>query len=111
MIGASAIFPYIVSSGLSFAPASDGGVLVPGMLPFWTALAAFLILGEKLDKYVELDCLLYLLERAIGWLCKQILFNSDEGVWRAIFFLLGQDYLLSIQLFFGKVDLLLFTVF
>ena len=41
MIGASAIFPYIVSSGLSFAPASDGGVLAPGMLPFWTALAAF----------------------------------------------------------------------
>ena len=34
MIGASAIFPYIVSSGLSFAPTSDGEVLAPGMLPF-----------------------------------------------------------------------------
>ena len=63
MIGASAIFPYIVSSGLSYAPASDGRVLAPGMLPFWTALAAFLILGEKLDQIrrtgLFIICLLY----------------------------------------------------
>ena len=32
MIGASAVFPFIVSSGLVYAPASDGGALAPGML-------------------------------------------------------------------------------
>ena len=89
MIGASAIFPYIVSSGLSFAPASDGGVLAPGMLPFWTALAAFLILGEKLDR-VRRTGLLIILVGALMVGLWQIIFNSDEGVWRGhILFLIG----------------------
>ena len=89
MIGASAIFPYIVSSGLSFAPASDGGVLAPGMLPFWTALAAFFILGEKLDQ-VRRTGLLIILVGALMVGLWQIIFNSDEGVWRGhILFLIG----------------------
>ena len=89
MIGASAIFPYIVSSGLSFAPASDGGVLAPGMLPFWTALAAFFILGEKLDQ-VRRTRLLIILIGALMVGLWQIIFNSDEGVWRGhILFLIG----------------------
>ena len=89
MIGASAIFPYIVSSGLSFAPASDGGVLAPGMLPFWTALAAFLILGEKLDR-VRRTGLFIILVGALMVGLWQIIFNSDEGVWRGhLLFLIG----------------------
>ena len=89
MIGASAIFPYIVSSGLSFAPASDGGVLAPGMLPFWTALAAFLILGEKLDQIRRAGLFIILIGALLVGLW-QILFNSDEGVWRGhILFLIG----------------------
>ena len=46
MIGASAVFPYIISKGLAYAPASDGGALAPGMLPFWTALAAYALARE-----------------------------------------------------------------
>ena len=89
MIGASAIFPYIVSSGLSFAPASDGGVLAPGMLPFWTALAAFFILGEKLDQLRRTGLLIILIGALMVGLW-QIIFNSDEGVWRGhILFLIG----------------------
>ena len=89
MIGASAIFPYIVSSGLSFAPASDGGVLAPGMLPFWTALAAFLILGEKLNQ-VRRTGLFIILVGALMVGLWQIIFNSDDGVWRGhILFLIG----------------------
>ena len=89
MIGASAIFPYIVSSGLSFAPASDGGVLAPGMLPFWTALAAFFILGEKLDK-VRRTGLFIILVGALMVGLWQIILNSAEGVWRGhILFLVG----------------------
>ena len=89
MIGASAIFPYVVSSGLSFAPASDGGVLAPGMLPFWTALAAFFILGEKLDQVRRTGLLIILIGALMVGLW-QIIFNSDEGVWRGhILFLIG----------------------
>ena len=46
-LGASAVFPYLISSGVYYAPASDAGALAPGMLPFWTALFAFIITGEK----------------------------------------------------------------
>ena len=46
MVGASAVFPFVVSMGLAYAPASDGGALAPGMLPFWTALAAYAMAGE-----------------------------------------------------------------
>jgi drug/metabolite transporter (DMT)-like permease len=46
MVGSSAVFPYVVSKGLAYAPASDGGALAPGMLPFWTALAAYFLIGE-----------------------------------------------------------------
>ena len=45
--GATAVFPYLISSGVYYAPASDAGALAPGMLPFWTALFAFIITGEK----------------------------------------------------------------
>ena len=46
-LGATAVFPYLISSGVYYAPASDAGALAPGMLPFWTALFAFIITGEK----------------------------------------------------------------
>ena len=46
-LGSSAIFPYVLSAGLFYAPASEAGVLAPGTLPFWAALFSFLILGEK----------------------------------------------------------------
>ena len=42
-IPAIAIFPYIVSSGLAYAPASDGGALAPGILPFWINLVILLL--------------------------------------------------------------------
>jgi len=50
MFGASAVFPYLISQGLFYAPASDAGALAPGMLPFWTALAAFIMTGERPDR-------------------------------------------------------------
>ena len=105
MIGASAIFPYIVSSGLSFAPASDGGVLAPGMLPFWTALAAFFILGEKLDK-VRRTGLFIILVGALMVGLWQIIFNSSEGVWRGhILFLVGSGLFAIYSVIFRQSEL------
>ena len=49
-LGATAVFPYLISTGVYYAPASDAGALAPGMLPFWTALFAFIITGEKPTK-------------------------------------------------------------
>lgn len=47
MIGAGIGFPALVITGLHFAPASDAGPLAPGTLPFWTALVAWLLMGER----------------------------------------------------------------
>ncbi len=49
-LGATAVFPYLISTGVYYAPASDAGALAAGMLPFWTALFAFIIAGEKPSK-------------------------------------------------------------
>ena len=46
----SAVAPYIISSGLFYASASDSGALAPGTLPFWAALFSFLLIGEKPSK-------------------------------------------------------------
>lgn len=46
-LGASALFPWVLSMGLYYSPASNAGALGPGTLPFWTALIAFLIAREK----------------------------------------------------------------
>ena len=37
-IGRSAVFPFFISLGLFYAPASDAGAIAPGTLPFWTSL-------------------------------------------------------------------------
>jgi len=38
IIGASTVFPFLMSMGLAYAPASDGGALPPGTLPFCAAV-------------------------------------------------------------------------
>ena len=46
-LGASALFPWVLSMGLYYSPASNAGALAPGTLPFWTALIAYLITHEN----------------------------------------------------------------
>jgi len=47
MLGGGIGFPALVIAGLQIAPASDAGPLAPGTLPFWTAIAAAVMMGEK----------------------------------------------------------------
>lgn len=89
MFGASAAFPYVLSKGLSFAPASDGGALAPGMLPFWTALAAYFMLGERVGPRRRLG-LAMILAGAIIVSLWQILAGAEDGAWRGhLMFLTG----------------------
>jgi drug/metabolite transporter (DMT)-like permease len=89
MFGASAVFPFLISQGLFFAPASDAGALAPGMLPFWTALAAFALTGEMPDKRVLLG-LGIILSGALMIGLWQSLSGAHEGAWMGyLFFLFG----------------------
>ena len=89
MVGASAIFPFVVSKGLTYAPASDGGALAPGMLPFWTALAAYAMAGEVTGPRRRLG-LAMILSGAIIVSLWQMLAGSDDGAWKGhLMFLTG----------------------
>lgn len=80
-VGASALFPYLLSSALLFAPASDAGIMAPGTLPFWSALSAFILLGDQPDKTRQLG-LLCILAGALSIALWEILFSASTGTWR-----------------------------
>lgn len=89
MIGASAVFPYVVSKGLAFAPASDAGALAPGMLPFWTALAAYALAGEVPGPRRRIG-LAMILAGAMVVSLWQIVAGADSGAWKGhVMFLTG----------------------
>lgn len=89
MVGASAVFPFVVSTGLAYAPASDGGALAPGMLPFWTALAAYAMTGEVTGPRRRAG-LAMILAGAIIVSLWQMLAGTVEGAWKGhLLFLTG----------------------
>lgn len=89
MFGASAVFPYVVSKGLAFAPASDGGALAPGMLPFWAALAAYAMAGEVPGPRRRFGLAMILLGALMVSLWP-ILKGGGDGAWRGhLMFLSG----------------------
>lgn len=89
MIGASALFPFLVSTGLAYAPASDAGPLAPGMLPFWTALAAMWLTGEVPGPRRRIGLALILAGALIVSLW-QIIAGAAPGAWRGhLMFLTG----------------------
>ena len=88
-LGATAAFPYLISTGVYYAPASDAGALAPGMLPFWTALFAFIITGEKPSK-IRFFGLIIILVGAFLVGSYSILSSSDQNTWRGhLLFLAG----------------------
>jgi drug/metabolite transporter (DMT)-like permease len=94
-LGATAVFPYLISTGVYYAPASDAGALAPGMLPFWTALFAFIITGEKPSK-IRLLGLLIILMGAFLVGSYSILSSSGEDTWKGHFLFLAGSGMWSI---------------
>ena len=85
----SAVAPYIISSGLFYAPASDSGALAPGTLPFWATLFSFLLIGEKPSK-IRLFGLLAIFVGALSVGLLQIFEGSNSESWKGhLLFLLG----------------------
>ena len=80
-VGASALFPYFLSSALQFAPASDAGILASGTLPFWSALSAFLLMGDRPNKVRQFG-LLCIIAGALSIAIWEILLTSSNGTWR-----------------------------
>lgn len=92
MVGASAVFPFVVSKGLAYAPASDGGALAPGMLPFWTALAAYALAGEVPGPRRRIG-LAMIFAGAMVVSLWQILAGAEDGAWKGhLMFLTGSGF-------------------
>ena len=88
-LGATAFFPYLISTGVYYAPASDAGALAAGMLPFWTALFAFIITGETPSRMRFLGLLIVLLGAVLVG-SYSILVSSDQNTWKGhLLFLAG----------------------
>jgi len=94
-LGATAVFPYLISTGVYYAPASDAGALAAGMLPFWTALFAFTITGEKPTKIRFLGLIIILLGAfLVGFY--SILSSSGQNTWKGHFLFLAGSGMWSI---------------
>jgi len=72
-------FPLLAFAGFQFAPASHGGVMLPGMLPLLTALLLWLVLGERwtLSRVVSLGLVLL----GVALLALET-FGEHRGAWR-----------------------------
>ena len=100
-LGASALFPYIISMGLFFAPASDAGVLAPGMLPFWTAIVMVFMTGERPSRprYIGL-IVIFIGALMVGlW---QVIHSSVDGAWRGHILFLSGSFLWAIYAVYFK---------
>ena len=88
-LGASALFPWVLSMGLYYSPASNAGALGPGTLPFWTALVAFLITSEKPNRSRKFGLFVILLGALVIGIV-QFETNYGDLTWLGnILFLLG----------------------
>ena len=88
-LGASALFPWVLSMGLYYSPASNAGALGPGTLPFWTALIAFLITSEKPNRSRKFGLFVILLGALVIGIV-QFETNYGDLTWLGnILFLLG----------------------
>jgi drug/metabolite transporter (DMT)-like permease len=94
-LGATAVFPYLISSGVYFAPASDAGALAPGTLPFWAALFAFIITGDKPSK-IRFFGLIIILIGAFLVGAYSILSTNDQNTWKGHLLFLAASAMWSI---------------
>ena len=86
--GAGAPFLLVVSTGMQFAPTADIGALLPGTMPLFVALFAFMLLGERFDRWRLAGFVLIIAGGlAVGGMS---LFAGDPGAWRGhVLFLCG----------------------
>ena len=88
-LGASALFPWVLSMGLYYSPASNAGALGPGTLPFWTALIAYLITRENPENLRKVGLFVILFGAGLIGII-QLDTNSGNLTWFGnILFLIG----------------------
>lgn len=75
------LFFAAISAAFQFAPVSDSGVFAPGMLPLFTAIAAFVALGERYER-VRVAGFALILAGGLAVGGFEAIANSGDGTWR-----------------------------
>ncbi len=78
--GAGVPYVLLASSGLQFAPAAQGGALIPGTMPLWAALLAMFFLKEHISGVRRLG--LALIPVGIVAILGTGLFHFESGHWQ-----------------------------
>jgi drug/metabolite transporter (DMT)-like permease len=86
-------FPLLAFAGFRFAPASHGGVMLPGMLPLQTALLLWLALGERWTRGRLLS--LALVGAGVALLAHET-FGAHPGAWRGDLLLFAGSFSWSV---------------
>lgn len=79
VLGAGPIFAIVGFVAFALAPASHAGALMPGVLPLWATLLAWLVLGERLGLW-RLACLAVILS-GVAALFASGLTEAPPGAW------------------------------
>ena len=86
-------FPLLAFAGFQFAPASHGGVMLPGMLPLQTAVLLWLVLGERWTR--DRAASLALVVGGVALLARDT-FGAHPGAWRGDLLLFGGSFLWAV---------------
>ena len=76
------LYAMLAYSGFVFAPAAHASVLLPGSLPFWTALVAWFLLGDRVGPSRALGLVLILAGDLLVGGASLLLANNGSGAWR-----------------------------
>lgn len=94
-------FPLLFYAGFGFAPAAHGGVMGPGLLPFWAALLMWAVLG---DRFTRIQAVALALVAGGILLLASDTFGAHPGAWRGDLMLAAGSfcwawYMLTVRVF------------
>lgn len=93
-------FPLLAFAGFQLAPASHGGVMLPGMLPLQAALLLWLVLGEPWRR--ERVAALLLVAAGVALLAHDT-FGEHPGAWRGDLLLFAGSFSWAIYMLMVRI--------
>jgi drug/metabolite transporter (DMT)-like permease len=91
LYGAGAPFFLLAATGMTFAPASEAGALLPGAMPLFVALLAVLVMGERIGP-VRLIGFALIGAGVLAILGDALIEGAGDGRWRGHLFFLAASF-------------------
>jgi|TARA_Y100000994_G_scaffold245507_1_gene247221 drug/metabolite transporter (DMT)-like permease len=82
LAGSGAFFSLSISNGMTFAPASHAGALVPGTIPLWAAVIGYIIFRERFNRIRILGFIAMFLGVLLLGGASVVFDTFTDGAWR-----------------------------